>query len=157
MTESTFSSNVVRAVCAALFAVALLAACADRSAPEEQVRAVLDAVEQAAEARDVADVMQHVADDYGDDNAFDKAKLRDFVRGYFVINPSLELVVRIDSIDFPSPDLARVQIGVASVARRGTAEGALDAVNLDYQALRVELVRESGDWFVRRVDRAAVQ
>jgi hypothetical protein len=135
----------------------LLAACAERSAPEEQVRATLDAAEQAAEARDVSDVMQHIAADYGDDNGFDKAKLRDFVRGYLTINPALELLVRIDSIDFPSPELARVQLRIASVARENDSAAALDSVNVDYEALRIELVRESGTWLVRRVDRGAPQ
>jgi hypothetical protein len=119
------------------------------------VRAVLDAAEKAAEERNVSAVMRYVTDDYGDDNGFDKAKLRDFVRGYFVINPSLELFVRIDSIEFPSPELARVQLGIATMARRSEGETASAAPNVDVDILRLELVNDNDEWRVRRVDRGA--
>jgi hypothetical protein len=136
--------------------LAFIASCAPRTSPEEQVRAAIAAAEQAAEARDVGATLALVADDYGDDNGFDKARLRDFVRGYFVLHPSLELIVRIESVEFPAEDLAQVQLGIASVARRGNgASGA--GLNLDSEDLRVEFVQVNGEWRVCRVDRGAVQ
>ena len=49
-----------------------------RSSDEEHVRALIDGVETAAEARDASDVLEHVADDYADSQGFDKSAAPEF-------------------------------------------------------------------------------
>ena len=98
-----FSANASLIFVAAI----LLAACGAKSSDEEQVRALIDAVETAAEARDTSDVLEHVADDYADSHGFDKTQLQNFLRGYFLAHPKVELLVNIESLEFPVDGLAQ--------------------------------------------------
>jgi len=127
-----------------VFATTLLAACAAKSSDEEQVRALIDGVETAAEARDASDVLEYVADDYEDSNGLDKTRLQNFLRGYFLAHPKLELVVNIESLEFPVDGLAQAVVSVATVELGAP----------DLQRLRVEFRRADGQWRVARADRA---
>jgi hypothetical protein len=125
-------------------ATILLAACAAKSSDEEQVRALIDSVEAAAEARDAGDVLAFVADDYADSNGLDKTQLRDFLRGYFLAHARLELVVSIESLEFPVDGLAQAVVTVATV----------ELGDPDLQRLKVEFRRKDGRWLATRADRA---
>ena len=98
-----------------LVATILLAACGAKSSDEQQVRALIDDVETAAEARDASDVLEHVADNYADSSGFDKTQLQDFLRGYFLAHPKLELLVNVESLEFPVDGLAQAVVSVATV------------------------------------------
>lgn len=134
-----FSSNASLIFAATM----LLAACGAKTSDEEQVRALIDAVETAAEARDASDVLEHVSDDYRDSNGFDKATLQNFLRGYFLAHPKLELLVTIDSLEFPVDGLAQAVVGVATV----------ELGDPGMQRLKVELRRADGQWRAVRADR----
>jgi hypothetical protein len=139
-----FPSTVSPVFVAALFVTStLLAACGAKSSDEEQVRALIDTVEAAAEARDASDVLEHIADDYDDSNGFDKTRLQNFLRGYFLAHPRLELVVNIESLEFPVDGLAQAVVTVATV----------ELGDPDLQRLKVELRRAGGEWRVARADR----
>lgn len=128
-----------------LVAAILVAACGTKSSDEEQVRALIDTVESAAEARDASDVLEHIADDYADSTGFDKTRLQNFLRGYFLAHPRLELVVNIESLEFPVDGLAQAVITVATV----------ELGDPDLQRLKVEFRRAGGEWRVARADRVA--
>jgi len=130
-----------------LITASLLAACAAKTSDEEKVRALVASVEEAAEARDTSDVLALVAPDYSDRQGLDKSQLQNFLRGYFLSHPKMELLVNIESLEFPADGLARARIGVASVA--------LDRLGGDSVTLDVELRRPKGDWLVTRADRVA--
>ncbi len=141
-----FSSNTSLIFVAAIFMTTLLlAACGSKSSDEEQVRALVDSVELAAEARDASDVLEFVAPDYADSNGLDKTQLGNFLRGYFLTHPKLELLVTIESLEFPVDGLAQAVVRVATV----------ELGNPDLQRLKVEFRRSEGQWRVARADRAA--
>jgi hypothetical protein len=119
-----------------------LSACAERSSDEQQVRELFASAEQAAEARDASDVLELVADGYGDERGFDKTQLQTFLRGYFLANPRVEVLVDIENLELPVPDLAQARLNVAVMP-------AGDRATLD-----VELRRQDGDWRIVRADRA---
>jgi hypothetical protein len=121
---------------------ATLTACAERSSDEQQIRELVASVEKAAEARDTSDVLAHVASSYSDERGFDKTRLQNFLRGYFLANPNVELVVGIESVELPVPGLAKARVGI-------TVLPAGDTTTLD-----VELRREDDEWRVVRADRA---
>jgi hypothetical protein len=129
-------------------AASLLAACGTRTSDEEQVRALFKSVEKAAEARDTGDVLDSVAADYSDAQGFDRSQLQNFLRGYFLSHPKIELLVNVESLEFPADGLAHARVGIASVSF--DAPGNSDAVTLD-----VELRRPAGEWQVVRADRVA--
>jgi hypothetical protein len=126
-----------------LITAVLLAACSARSSDEEQLRALIASAEAAAEARDASDVLALVADDYQDANGFDKTQLRNFLRGYFLAHPKLEIVVNISQLEFPAEGLAQAEVSVTS----------LELNDPDHARLKVEFQRSNGEWRVSRADR----
>jgi hypothetical protein len=128
-----------------LITASLLSACGTKSSDEEEVRALVASVEKAAEARDSGDVLALVSPDYSDKQGLDKSQLQNFLRGYFLSHPKIELLVNIESLEFPVDGLAQARIGLASVA--------LDQLGGDTATLDVELRRVDGDWLVTRADR----
>jgi hypothetical protein len=130
---------------AGLVVATALIACADDSSNESRVRALIERLEAAAEARDASDVLKFVADDYADSNGFDRPQLKNFLRGYFLAHPKLELVVSVESLEFPVDGLARAIITVTTV----------ELADPDLERLNVEFRRSNGDWRVARADRMA--
>ena len=132
-------------------AVALVASCSKEESAEQQVRAVIAHAEERAEERDVSDLAALVSADYSDERGFDKKQLTSYLRGWFVLHPSVNLLVRIDSLEFPAENLARAEVTVGMLGRRGTAESWDLAAELE--TLEVELLDEGGEWRVIRADR----
>ena len=118
-----------------------ITACAERSSDEEQVRAVITGAEEAAEARDASDVLEFIATDYSDSQGSDKTRLQNFLRGYFLANPKIELLVSVGELEFPVPGLAKARVGVTSLPAG------------DRASFRVELRQQDGQWRVARADR----
>jgi hypothetical protein len=121
--------------------VIFLAGCGSRSSDDEQVRALIAAVEEAAEARDTSDVLAHVSESYAGERG-DKAQLRHTLRGYFLAYPKIELLVDVESLEFPVP---------------GLAQGVVDITSLPaghHLKLDVEFRKNDGRWLAVRADRA---
>jgi hypothetical protein len=133
---------------ASVVALTVLAGCSDDSSPEQQVRAVIDSMEVAAEARDVGDLMEHVSTTYRSADGLDSAEAARSLRGYFVANQSIHLLTRIQSLEFPAPDEARVKLQVGMAGRGG--QGA--DLSADLYDFDVALVREDGEWKVSYAD-----
>jgi hypothetical protein len=127
-----------------VIAATLLAACGSKTSDEEEIRALIARVEAAAEARDTGEVLEYVAPDYADDQGLDRIQLQNFLRGYFLSHPKIELLVNIESLEFPAAGLAQARIGIAAVA--------LDRVSGDSVTLEVELRNSGGEWRVVRAD-----
>jgi hypothetical protein len=130
-------------------ALALLGGGSDDTSPEQQVRAVIDSMELAAEARDVGDLLEHLSVAYRSADGQDRAETSRYIRGYFVANQSIHLLTRIESLEFPAPDEARLklQVGMAGKAGQGAAN-----LNADLYDFDVVLVREDGEWKVSYAD-----
>ena len=129
-----------------------LCACSQPASPEQQVRDVIAAGEQAAEKRDLGGLMELVSARYGDESGRDAESLEQYVRGYLMLHPSIHLLTRVEAIDFPYEDMARVRVTVGSLGH-GAAEGASFDVAAEVEQLEIELVREGEDWRVRRATR----
>ena len=123
---------------------ASLLACSRPSDPEQAVRAVLVAAEKAAETRDVSAAMELVSEDYRDAEGRDPAQLRQYLRGYFALNPRVELIVHEESIEFPEVNRARIQSRIVQVGGRRSIDG---------ERFTIELVDESGTWRLLRTER----
>src|SRR5688500_3173732 len=128
----------------------LLTACSDRASPEQEVRAVIDSMEVAAEARDVGDLLEHLSDNYRDAQGQDRQQAALYARGYFVTNQSVHLLTRVESLEFPAADEARVKLQVGMAGRGGeTGSGGLSADLHDFDLV---LVREGSEWKVSYAD-----
>ncbi|HEV8444727.1 MAG TPA: hypothetical protein VGQ27_14675 [Steroidobacteraceae bacterium] len=125
--------------------VIFLCACSARTSDEEKVRAVITSMENAAEARDTGDVLKWVADDYADSQGLDRAELTNYLRAYFLAHPKIELMVSVESLEFPADGLAQAQV---TVTRLGLGD-------TDRAAFKVEFRRSGDEWRVHRADKLA--
>jgi hypothetical protein len=126
----------------------LLAGCGSADDPETQVRKTIDAIEAAAEARDVDDVMEHVSDQFRDAYGRDARALSRYLRGYFIANQSIHLLTRIRGIEFPTAEEARVQVTVGMLGRH--AEDSWDLA-AEIREFHVTLMHQYGAWKVTYV------
>lgn len=131
-----------RLLCVLLLTV--LGSCADPQSPEEAVRAVVASMEQAAEARDVGDLVAHVSERYRDGYGQGREEIARYVRGYFIANQSIHLLTRIEALDFPSEQEAHATVRVGMLGRDAGAAGWDLAV--DVYRFRITLLRENGAW-----------
>jgi hypothetical protein len=128
---------------AVLITVCFLGACSSGSSDEQQVRELVAGMEAAAEARDASDVLAFVSDDYGDAQGFDKSQLRNFLHGYLLVHPKLEVLVNISRLEFPAAGLAQAELSVSTV----------ELNDPDHASFKVEFRRVDGDWRLSRADR----
>jgi cation diffusion facilitator CzcD-associated flavoprotein CzcO len=136
-------------VAAALLAATLaLGACAPRTTPEQQVRAVIAAAEGAAERRDHGELMSLVAPQFRSDDAADRRELSMLVRGWLAAHPSVHLTARVADLEFPYEDMAVVTLQVAMLGRDGQSP----SYSADARTVRVELRRDGDAWQVTRAD-----
>ncbi|HLS82487.1 MAG TPA: hypothetical protein VK025_13900 [Steroidobacter sp.] len=98
-------------------AALLLAGCADPDSPQTEVRRMIERLELAAEARDVGDVMTHVSSQYRDARGHDRDEIARYIRGYFIAHQAIHLLTRIERLEFPSSDEARLAVLVATANR----------------------------------------
>ncbi|HEY6644529.1 hypothetical protein [Povalibacter sp.] len=129
--------------------IAALAAagCSDSDSPESQVRRTIDAMEMAAKARDVGDLMDFVAADFRDGYGQGSDELRRYMQGYFIANQSIHLLTRIEGIEFPHPDEARLQVTVGMVGREADAANAW-SLAADVYDFDVTMRKQGDDWRV---------
>ena len=128
----------------------LLTACSDDGSPEQQVRAVIDSMEVAAEARDAGDLLEHISVNYRDAQGQDRTEASRYARGYFIANQSVHLLTRIESLEFPAPDEARVKLQVGMAGRAGEPRAA--NLTADLYDFDLALVLEDGEWKVSYAD-----
>jgi hypothetical protein len=133
-----------------LLVLALLAGCADDTSPEQQVRSVIESLELAVEERDVGDLMAHISPNYRDAQGQDRAAASRYARGYFVANQSIHLLTRIQSLEFPAPDEARVKLQVGMAGQGG--EPGVAGLNADLYDFDLALILEDGEWKVSYAD-----
>lgn len=128
-----------------------LAGCGSADPPEVQVRAVIDAAEVAAEARDVSALMDLVSPDYKDTDGRQAEELSRYLRGYFIANQSIHLLTRVESIEFPATGVAEVALTVGMVGREAEGQSAWDLA-ADIYRIDLTLMDDEGDWRVTHVD-----
>lgn len=135
-------------------AVLAVAGCGKTATPEDEIRALVEAAEAAAEERDAGELRSLVADDYEDGAGRDAADVRNLLHAWLVAHPSLHLVTRIDSIELEGTELARVEVTVGVLSRESEAEAGWEFAT-DIHRLDVRLARgDDGEW---RAIRAAQQ
>jgi len=126
-----------------LLLVALLG-CGRQATPEQEVRAVLGALEAAAEAGDASAFADLVSAAYSDPYGHDREKLRAFVAFHVVQSGrGREVVVRVRDVSFTDEARAVVILSVGLAGSRGA--GGLAA---EVYAVDMDLVREADAWRV---------
>jgi hypothetical protein len=128
--------------------VLCLAACGPGETPESQVRAVVARGEKAAEARDLSGLMDLVSPKYQDGQGAGREDLKQYLRGYLVTHQSVHLLVKVDSVEFPYKDMAKVAVTLGTLGREA-ANSTFDLAG-DVYDVDLELQLDDGDWRVTR-------
>ena len=131
---------------------AILSFACSRSSDEEQIRAIINSAEAAAEARHTSGIMDLIADDYSDDMGSDKSQLQNVLRGYFLTHPKIKLLVTIENVNVEGPDNARVHLELSTV---GTEKFGDSSTSLTAQSepLRIDFKRVGAKWRMVHVER----
>ena len=127
-----------------LLLAGLLAACDPPSPPEERVREFITTLETLAENREYTELLDHIAGDYLDSRGNDKLKVAAILRGFYLRNKNVHLLVRIDDIRFPSEERASVTLYVGIARRPMSDEEAAGLPRTNLHRIDMELV-EDGD------------
>jgi outer membrane biogenesis lipoprotein LolB len=137
--------------CFALWVVmSLLSACGAPDSPESQVRKAVAQMETAVEARSTSDVLEWLSDSYQDGYGGTRQDASQYLRGYFIANQSIHLLTRVDSVEFPIPEEARVKLSVGMVGREaaGSNDWNLAAELYDFD---VTMKQQDAGWKVTYV------
>lgn len=138
------------AITALLVVAAFAGGCGAPDPPEAQVRAVVQEAKEAAEARDASRLFDLIDPGYRDPQGHGAEELQRYLRGWLIAHQSVRLLTRVDSVEFPAEDLARVAVTVGMVGREAGADAwdlAADVYDID-----VTLAREDDEWRVTRAE-----
>lgn len=115
------------------------------SDPEAEIRELLAAAEQAAEARDTGFFRDLIGTSYRDARGNDREQLVNLVRGLFIANQRVEIASRIDAVELEGADAARAIVYAGMLGQRAGAE-LLGGMSADLYRFELELVNDGGDW-----------
>lgn len=127
--------------------------------PEKRIRELLEALEAAAEEKDVDGLQGAVAAHYGDARGNDKRAVRRILMFHMLRNESVHLLTRLHSLELLQPDRARAVVLVAMAGLPLADFDALLQAKVDLHRFDVRLVEIDGDWKIESADwrRAAVE
>lgn len=130
--------------------LAMALACGgDPQSPEEQVRAVIEEIERAAEAGDVSAFRAVISESYQDEHGFDKRDLIAYVTFHVMRHTQRRFFARVRSIEIRDNGRAEV-VAIAAISGRdvsGLEE--LATLNADVYKVDVDLDDEGdGEWRV---------
>jgi hypothetical protein len=129
--------------------VTLAAGCGDSRTPDAKVRAVIAHGEQAAEARDLSAIMDLVSRSYRDEQGGGRDELKQYLRGYLVAHQAIHLLTKIESVEFPYRDMAKVSLTLGTLGRDTAAATAFDLA-ADVYDVELELALVDGEWRITR-------
>jgi len=128
-----------------------LGACGGDDLPEAQVRAVIAEAERAAEDRDASALFELIAPGYRDGRGNGVEEIKRYVRGYLIAHQSIRMLTRVEEVELPASDLARVRATVGMLGRETESQSSWDLAAEVYE-FDITLAREGGEWRVTRAD-----
>jgi len=133
------------AAIAPVLAATLVAGCGGGGDPETEIRALLAAAEEAAEARDTGFFSDLIGESYRDSRGNDREQAIRMVRGLFLANQRIEIVSRVDEVVLEGDDAARAVVH-AGMAGQKAGEILIGGLGADLYRFELELVGDGGDW-----------
>ncbi len=117
----------------------LLAACGNGGdSPEDRLRSDIDAIQQAAESRDISEFMAYVSDEYNDDGNRIRKDIRALTQLQFIRNPRIHTFKVIQRLDIVDERRASVSILAALAGRPIDSVSALSGLRADLMRFDLE-------------------
>lgn len=121
----------------------LLAACSESSpGPEAEVRNWIERGATAAESRERDTLMDMISPAYVDSRGYDRARLGDILRFYFLRMDAIELITSVDEVNVIGDSAAEVRV---TVGMAGKHDGVL-GFSADAYQFAFELEKGGSDW-----------
>lgn len=131
--------KLIRLSCFPLIILVFMAACSgSKDSPEAQVKAVMESMEGAIEARNNSALFEHISQRYKDHKGNDRDALRKFAQFYMLRNKNIEMFTRIQSLEQLDAATFAVEASVimgAQADSRGAGLGQLRADSHDISAV----------------------
>lgn len=124
----------------------------DAGSPEDQVRAVLTALEESARGRDAGEMKEHVSEGYSDARGNDKRAVGQLVAFHLLRNQSVYLLTRVQSVEILAPGQAQTEILVAMAGTPIEGPEALLALRADLYRFDLGFAEEDGVWRIRSAE-----
>jgi hypothetical protein len=144
LSRAALYNRGMKALASAAALGAVIAAGCATSDSEAEIRALLAAAAEAAEARNAGFFADVVGEAYRDTRGNDREQLLRSVRGYFIANQRVEVVSRIDEVVLEGTDAARAVVHAGLLGRAGAKLS--DGVDADLYRFDLELVNDDGEW-----------
>ncbi len=122
--------------------VTLVACAPEPTAPEQALRAWVDAMRAAAEARDAGAIMDRISASYADGRGNDRDDIERMLRGAFLRYRQVALVARIDDIRVIADTAAEIDMTLAMAGTKNTPIG----FGADAYRVEMELELVGRDW-----------
>lgn len=121
----------------------VLYACSGPSmGPEAEIASWLDRGVAAAEAKERRTLLDMISPAYADARGYNRARIGDLLRMYFLRMNSIELLTTVNEITIMGDSAAEVQL---TVGMAGTKDSAL-GFSADAYQFSLELEKSAGDW-----------
>ena len=128
---------------ALLMLLTFVASCADvADDPEQQVRAWVDAMQEAAEEKARRDIVANISPAYVDSRGYDRDDIDRLLRLYFLRQNTVVLMSRIDEVRVIGGTAAEGSITVGMAATNDRAFG----ISADAYRFELELEHDGDDW-----------
>ena len=127
---------------ASLMALLLVACGGERSAPEEEIRAWVEAVHVAAEDKDRRAIVDRISESYVDGRGNSREDVENIIRVMFLRQSTIVIFPTIDSIEVIGGTAANVEVTVGMAATNQSALG----LSADAYRFELELERGDSDW-----------
>jgi hypothetical protein len=121
----------------------------DSPSPEEQIRQLIVAGEQAVESRSISAVQAQLSDQYADTAGHQKRTIARLLASYFISHQSIHLLTQVGAVNLIGEDQAEVTVFVAVAGQPLNAPS--DFLSLRANLLRFDLtlIKEASQWLVR--------
>jgi hypothetical protein len=134
-----------------LLMLSLVQGCSEESlSPEEQIKQTIEQAVEAAENRSAADLGELIDEKYLDQRGLHKKKLTDLIRLMFFKHKNIFLFTRIESIDFPSANVANATVQVAMAGSIISDVNALASLRAKMYTFELVLIKTDEQWLLQQ-------
>ncbi len=125
----------------------VLSACnsSEPMSDEQQVRAVLEAMEHAAQDRSLSAVMQHVSPKYKDPQGNDFKTVQRLIQLQFITNQNINIFSKVREIEIID-NAAAVEMSLAMASGKLDLSDESNRLRADSFRLSLLYIKEDGDW-----------
>lgn len=119
--------------------------------PEQQIKRVIDAMEEAAESRHRRGVSEHISEDFSSPDGGTKKDVNNLIRAYLLRNQKINILTVVHDMQAVSSQEYRVDLSAFMAAQGVDLNSEKGRLKADRKRFQVTFVDDSGagDWKIR--------